>query len=795
MVARLRLRALDRKLLRDLWHLRGQLGAIGVVVACGVATVVTTRTSYTSLLVSRAAYYEQYRFADVFVHLKRAPVSAGSRLAALPGVAGVETRIVHGVTLDVPGLSEPATGLLVSVPARGRPVLNDLHLRWGRWLEPPPERRNEVIASEAFATANGLGVGDSLGAVLNGRWQRLQIVGIAISPEYVYEIGEGGLFPDNRRFGVLWMSRDAMAAAFDMTGAFNDASLRLERGASVPQVLAGVDLALERYGGTGAYGRDDQVSARFLNDEIAQNRVSGTVVPAIFLGIAAFLLHIVLGRLVATEREQIAVLKAFGYGDWAVGWHYLKFALVALLLGAAAGVGLGLRFATLTIARYAEFYRFPEFVFRVDWTALALALLITLIAAVLGAVSAVRRAVRLPPAEAMRPESPARFRAGVLERLGLDRALRIPTRLIARSLERRPVKAALSALGIALAVSVLLVGRFFVDAILRIADVQFRHVQRENLTVLFNAPRPSNVVYALRHLPGVLRVEPLRSVPARLRAAHHSRRIAVLGLEQDGELRRLVGADFGVTPLPPEGVVLTAKLAEILGVVPGDSVTIEVLEGARPVRRMPVVGTVDELIGLSAYMDAGALQRLLREGATRSGALLRVDPAFAPSLYSRLKRLPGVGGVASRDAALASFEATLARSIGLMTTILIGFAGALAVAMVYNAARIALSERGRELASLRVLGFTRGEITALLLGEQALLALAGIIVGLGIGYGLCAVLSRLYQWELFRIPLVVSGGTYAFAVAVIAVAALVSGLLVRRRLNRLDLVAVLKTRE
>jgi putative ABC transport system permease protein len=478
-----------------------------------------------------------------------------------------------------------------------------------------------------------------------------------------------------------------------------------------------------------------------------------------------------------------------------VGWHYLKFGLVALFVGAAAGVGIGLRLATLTITRYAEFYRFPDFVFRVDWTAVGLAVLVTLVAALLGAVSAVRRAVRLPPAVAMQPEPPLRFRGGAFERLGLDRALRVPGRLIARSLERRPVKAALSALGIALAVAVLLVGRFFVDAILRIADVQFRHVQRENLAVVFNAPRPGHAWYELTRLPGVVRVEPFRSIPARLRAAHHSRRVAVVGLAGAGELRRLVGADYGVTPLPRAGIVLTAKLADILRVIPGDSVTIEVLEGARPVRRVPVVGTVDELLGLSAYMDAAELHQLLREGTTLSGAFLRVEAAAGPALYNRLKRLPGVVGVSSRDAALASFEATLAASIGLVTTILIGFAGTLAVAMVYNAARIALSERARELASLRVLGFTRGEITLMLLGEQALLALAGIVAGLGIGYGLCAILARLYEWELFRLPLVLSGRTYVFTVAVIVTSALVSGLLVRRRLNRLDLVAVLKTRE
>lgn len=787
------LKALDRKLLRDLWHLRGQMTAIAVVVACGVAIVVTTRSSYGSLLASRAAYYGDYRFADVFAHLTRAPDALRERLAAVPGVAEVDTRVVTEVTLDVPGLAEPATGRLVSIPVGRRPILNDLYLRRGRW--PESGRRNEVLVSDAFATANELPVGSTLGAVINGRWDRLTVVGVALSPEYVYEIGAGGLFPDNRRFGVLWMSRDALGPAFDMVSAFNDVSLTLAPDAVEADVIARVDRLLERYGGLGAYGRSDQVSARFLNDEIAQNRVSGTVIPAIFLGIAAFLLNIVLARLVSTEREQIGVLKAFGYADRVVGWHYLKLALVALLLGAVAGIALGLWLAAQTNSRYAEFYRFPTFLFRLDGTAVGLALLVTVVAAVAGAAGAVRRVMALPPAIAMLPEPPARFRAGVFERLGIHRLLAAPERIVARNLERRPWKAALSALGIAFAVAILVVGRFFVDAMRYMADVQFRHVQRENLSVAFNAPRSATVRHELERLPGVLEAEGYRSVAVRLRAGHRSRRTALLGLDGLGELRRLVGRDLRSVALPPEGVVLTEKLGEVLRVAPGDTITIEVLEGARPERRVTVAGFVNELLGLSAYMDREALNRLLWEGATLSGALLRVDPLAAPGLYERLKRLPGVAAVSSRDALLTSFETTLARSIGIMTAILVGFAGALAVAMVYNAARIALSERARELASLRVLGFTRGEIARMLLGEQGILTLAGIATGLGMGYGLCGVLAGLYQWELFRIPLVVTRQTYAFAIVVILAAAAASAVLIWRRLARLDLVAVLKTRE
>lgn len=784
---------LDRKLLRDLWHLRGQVAAMGVVVACGVAVVMATRTSYRSLLDSRAAYYTEYRFADVFAHLKRAPESLAERLAAIPGVGQLETRILVEVTLDVPGLAEPATGRLISVPDGRQPGINRVHLRRGAW--PEPGRRDQVIVSEAFAIANRLEIGDAIGAVINGRWQQLRIAGVGLSPEYVYEIGGGNMFPDNRRFGVVWLSREALAPAFDMEGAFNDLSLTLSPDGNEDVVIDQLDRLLLPYGGLGAYGRSEQISARFLSDEIAQTQVSGTIIPAIFLSVAAFLLHIVLARFIGNERQQIAVLKAFGYTDWAIGWHYIKLALTALLLGAVGGIALGLWFAQRLNVLYADYYRFPSFLFRVDGTAVAIAFLVTLVAAIAGAAGAVRRSVRLTPAAAMQPDSPGQFRAGALERLGLQRLFATPARIIIRNLERRPLKAVLSALGIAFAAAILVVGTFLFDSMRYMAVVQFRHVQREDLSVVFTGPRSAGVRYELARFPGVLRVEPFRSSPVRISSGHRNRRIELLGLEPAGELRRIMGSDLVPVSIPPGGIVLTSKLAQVLQVKAGDTVSIQVLEGKRQLREVPVAALVDEMLGINGYMDQSALNRMLEEGNTLTGSLLRVDPALRPELLARLKRIPAIAGVTSREAAMAGFQDTLDESMGLVTSILITFAAALAVAMVYNTARIALAERARELASLRVLGFTRGEISLMLLGEQALLTAVGIAAGLALGYGFAAWLTSKYQWELFRIPLIVSARTYAYAAAVIVGAALFSGLLVRRRLNRLDLVAVLKTKE
>ena len=787
------MKAHNRMLWRDLWHLRGQVIAAALVVGCGVAAFVSMRATYESLLRARDDYYQAFRFADVFVSLKRAPSSIATRIAEIPGVAQVRTRVVLQVTLDVPGLAEPASGRLVSIPERPRPMLNDLSLRAGRYVE--PGRDDEIIASEAFAVANGLKVGDSLGAVMNGRWKQLRIVGVALSPEYIYEVGAGTIFPDNRRFGVLWMGETALASAYNMEGAFNDVALALAAGASQADVIERLDLLLARYGGLGAYGRDEQLSHRFISDEIAQNRVTSTFVPGIFLGVAAFLLHMVLTRLTALQRTQIGLLKAFGYSNREVGLHYLKLALVTVLAGLALGGALGLYAGTWLREVYRDYYRFPRLAFEVSPHVLSLTLLIVLAAAGLGALGAVRRAVRLPPAEAMRPEPPASFHAGLLERTGLSARLPPSARMIARSIARRRGRSSLAVLGIGCAVGILVVGRFGLDAMSYMLQVQFQLVQRDDATVLFTEPESAGIRNEVARLPGVLGVEPFRTVPARLRFEHRTKRIDLTGLPPDGELRRLVDEKLRPVQLPVSGVLLTRKLGELLRVKPGEAITASVLEGARPVRTLMVAGLVDEPVGIGAYMDLHALNALMREEGSISGAYLKVDSHNAAALYRALKHLPAVSGVAFRDAVLRSFNQILDRSMRTVSVVEVLFACVIAFGVVYNSARIALSERGNELASLRVLGFSRREVTWLLLGEQGLLTLLAIPLGFALGIWTAWLLVRRLSTELYRIPLVLNSATFSFSALIIVIAALLSGMLVARRIDRLDLVAVLKSRE
>jgi putative ABC transport system permease protein len=778
---------------RDLWHLRGQVIAAALVVACGVMAQVSMRSAYLSLQGAQTSYYSDYRFADVFAQLKRAPESLAEEIRALPGVAQVRTRVVADVTLDVPGLLEPASGRLIAIPERQAPVLNDLYLRRGRYIE--ASHPDEVLLSEVFAQANKLDVGDKLGAILNGRWRELTVVGIALSPEYIYEVGQGMLFPDNKRFGVLWMGREALASAFNMQGAFNDVSLTLTRGAEEAEVIARLDQLLLRYGGLSAYGRQDQLSNRFLTDELGEIEISSTYIPAIFLGVAVFLIYIVLSRLVVMQRTQIGLLKAFGYSNLGVGLHYLKFSLVTVLAGMLPGILFGLYLGEKINNLYRDYFHFPELPLLISPEVIAWATLLSLLAACAGAIAAVRRVGALAPAESMRPEAPANFRAGIMEKTGVVRWLSASMRMILRNLSRKPWKAVLSVLGIGLAVGLMMVARFMLDAVDHMMLVQFNLVQRDDVTVLMHDPRAAGSIYDLRQLPGVLRAEPFRAVPVRLRHEHRSKQIEVIGLSPDSELRQIIDVKLHPIALPPDGLLLTKKLGQMLGVTTGDTLMLEVLDGERQVREMTIAGMSDEFIGIGAYMDAAALARLLREDNLISGAWLRIDPLFAEPLYAKLKRMPVVSGVVIHSAMIRSVQEIVDSAFNIVSTIEMLLATILIGGVVYNSVRIALSERGNELASLRVLGFTQREVVVLLLGEQALLTLCALPVGLLIGYGMCAALVPAFDRELFRLPLVFSMQTFIYPVLTTLISALLSALLVARRLKNLDLIAVLKTRE
>ncbi len=785
--------ALTRKLLRDLWRLRGQALAIAAVVAGGVATWVIAFSTIDSLETTQRAFYRDYHFTEVFAQVTRAPDHVAARVAELPGVRTVDARVSDQARLAVAGFDDPVTARLVSLPAHGEPHLNRLYLRSGRL--PAPGVDNEVVISEPFADAHGLDPGARVEATIHGRRRTLEIVGVGLSPEFVYQIQPGSLFPDYRRYAIGWMREPALAAARDMEGAFNDLVIKLAPGARPETVIPALDRLLARWGGTGAYGRADQTSHEYLSQEIEQLRAMALIVPLLFLGVAAFLLNIVTGRTIRLQREQIAVLKAFGYGNRTVGAHYLLLVALMVLLGALPGLALGAWAGHGMAQLYSEFFRFPFLAYRLSpGTALG-GVGVALLAALAGTALAVRHAVRLPPAEAMRPEPPASYRPTLVERLGMQRWLDQPTRMILRHLERNPVKALLSVLGIALAGGLMTVGNFQKDAIDYMIDVQFGLAGREDATVTFTERTGRAALFELAALPGVRAAEPFRAVPVELVSGPRRHRTGLQGHEPDARLHRALDDELEPIRLPSEGMMLSSWIAGKLDVRAGDTLTVEVLDGSGRVRTVPVVGTVREFIGAAAYMRIDALNRLLGEGPVVSGAYLSLEPGRHQETYNRLQRRPRVAAISQRRAAIDAFQATMGETLLIFAFVNTLLAGSIALGVVYNAARLAYSERARELGSLRILGFTRGETAYILLGELALLTLAAIPLAWILGRGFCELIAAGVASELFRVPPVVEPDTYGIAAGVIIVAAALSAMAITRRLYRMDLVTVLKIRE
>jgi putative ABC transport system permease protein len=531
---------LDRKLLRDLWRMRGQAVTIALVVACGIGGFIATHSTHDSLTRARDTFYETSQFPHLFADLKRAPNAVARDIARIPGVAQLRTRVVQDVQLDMPGIQQPLSARIIGLPLDAESGMGRLTLRQGQWIT--REGSDQVLVNERFAQARGLQPGDTLYALLNGKLQKLTVAGIVLSAEFIYATRGGGL-PDDEWFGVLWMDAKRLSAAFNMEGGFNSVVLRLEPGASEPAVVRTLDRMLEPYGARGASGRAEQISHKIVSQEIEQQRVMGTLLPAVFLAVAIFILNVVLHRQVASQREQIAALKALGYDDRAIVAHYLKLVAVIVSGGIVIGRGAGAVAGRL----HDPHVRGLLSISPISSTRPCLGCSSPLPVRVSPARCSVpcRRSGGswpFPPAEAMRPPSPPSFRPTLIERLGFARWTTPAVRMIVRNLERRPLRALFTILGIAGSVAILIAGTFWRDAVDHFMDVQFNRVQPGMVYLSFVEPLGPEVMHEVNRLPGVLHAEVSRTIAVRFRHGHLAQRAPLIGIAPGDRLQRAIDA-------------------------------------------------------------------------------------------------------------------------------------------------------------------------------------------------------------------------------------------------------------
>lgn len=785
--------ALDLKLVRDLWRMRGQAVAIAVVLAAASATFILSMGVHQSLTLTRDAYYSENNFADVFASMTRAPRSVVDQIRRIDGVQQAQGSIQQYAILDYPDRTEAVRALLQSVNEYGHDRLNLVHLKEGRM--PAPEKPGEVVVGEAFALATGTGPGDEVDAIIYGNLQRLTIVGVGLAPDYINALAPGDIIPDDTRFGVFWMGEKALEAATDRTEAINALSVKLQRGASEEDVIRSVDALLAPYGGTGAYGREDHPSHAFLESELDQLEAMVLVIPPVFLLVSTFLVYIVLGRMIRTQRSMIGLIKAFGYSNAAIAAHFLKFALAIALLAMAIGSVLGVWMGREMTELYARYYHFPFLRFSFEPEVFFAAGALAMASAALGAISGVWAAVRLTPAVAMSPPPPPVYRAGAMERLGERAGFTATGHMIVRHISRWPGRAAITVSGVALSIGLLFATLQFLDSSYYMLESYFYRSQRHNLSVTFTEGRNEDVIYEIAQMPGVLRVEPQRAIAVEMSHGNLIERTALEAVWPGSILTARIDQNGQLISMPPGGLMLSNQLAGQLDVEAGDQVHVAMLGGRRTQAMLPVAALVDEFIGARAYATSSTLSDLARDGASFGSALLWIDPQSRDTLIAQFKKMPAVLSIGDRNLEMERFEEMIQDNINTMILFYIAFASAIAVGVVYNSARILFSERAHELATLRVLGYHSREVAFVLVGEIALLVIVSVPVGLIVGVWLAQLMLLMFSSDLFRLPFAPQNATYAKAALVVLIAASATAFAVARRVIGLDMVRVLKARD
>jgi putative ABC transport system permease protein len=788
-----------RKLMRDIRSTSMLMLAVAAIIAIGATCFIAMQSAYFNLRTAKDDYYRRCRMADFWLDMKRVPVTELPLLMDIPGIAQWHDRVQFPATVDLPDSSGPINARVISLPDRRRPVINDIVLRQGSYFT--EQRRNEVIVSEGFAQYHGLRPGDLLPLVINRRRQELWVVGTAISAEFTYMLDAGSLIPDPQRFGVFYIKRSYAEDVFDSVAAANQVVGLLSPEGVVREaiVLRELERRLAEYGVFAAIPLRLQMSNQFLSNEINGLGAFATVTPVIFLITAALVLNVLLGRLARQQRTVVGTLKALGFDDRRLFLHFLTYGLLVGAAGGVAGSLLGYLAASGMTLVYRNFFAFPALPSTIYPQTHAIGLLVSLSFALLGSWRAAGRMLALRPAEAMRPEPPRSGGRVFVERWvpALWRQMSSGWRMVFRNVLRGRFRSVASAFS-ALAGSALLANGFMMlEAQNFLVCFQFEQVTRSDIDVGFNSEQGEEAWRDLQRMPGVQRVEPTLDLACTLVSGPYRRLSSVTGLLSQATLTVPHDRQGRPIDVPPSGLVLHQRLADQLHVRPGQTLILYPVKGERRPLQAVVARISDSYIGLSAYASIEYLSQLLGESLVLSGAQLRVDqrPQQLAAVYQELKRTPAIQSIQSRRDMIDTLKRTLLRNQWVFVGLLVLFAGAVFFGSVLNASFVNLQERRREVASLRAMGYTAGEIGSVFLREALLVNLAGTLLGLPAGYFLVVLTARAYDSDFFRLPVVWAPWIIAVTVALGALFTLLAHVLVQRAIQKLVIREALNVRE
>ncbi len=783
------MKTLDRKLLREVKHSRGLILTITSLMAVGVMCFIYMHSAYDNLNLAKEQYYSQCRMADFWIDVKKAPLAELAALTKIPGISEIRPRIQSFATVDLERVEEPLNSLVLSLPDTQRPVINDIVLKRGGYFT--GRRRNEVIVNDAFARQHGLYPGGWIHLLLNNRREELMIVGTAISSEFVYLVGPGNITPDPEHFGVFYLPQSYAEEVFDFDGAANQVVglLSPEVRERPEETLRRAELLLGDYGVFSTTARKDQPSNHFLSDEIRSLGTFASILPTIFLAVAALVLNVLMVRLIDQQRSTIGMLKALGYSNGEIFVHFVKFGALIGLASGLPGLAAGYGMAELITKIYHRFFEFPNLVNRVYPVWYLTGLAIAIVCALVGTVHGARLALRLQPAEAMRPRPPVAGGRIWLERFArLWRRLGFGWRMTLRNLVRHRLRTGVGIMSVAFGAGLMVAGFMLREGVEYIVEFQFNQVMRSDFDLTFKDERSSEAVVEARRLPGVERAEPVLDVAGDFFHGPYRHKGVVTGLAADARLtvpRDRVGRSVRV---PEAGLAMTRKLAQLLHVEAGDVIEFEPIKGLRQRRAVPVAEVIDSYVGLSVYADIHYLSRLISEELAVTGVQITADPqpAVRHALDQELKQLPALQSFNGRQNVIRNVTETVLKTQAIFISLLVVFAGVIFLTSLLNTSLISLAERRREVATLRVLGYTAWQVGGYFFRQSMVVTVLGTLAGLPLGYGLCMWVTARFDTEMFRFPLVSPPSVWIQTWALALLFGVLTHLAVQRDIHRMD---------
>ncbi len=784
---------LKRKMLRDLMENKLAYSACLVIITIGLMLYTSISIVMDNLYEAKDNFYREARFADGFARIRGMPEAQVSRLAAIEGIAEIEGRLVKDVRVLYPEQEKNVYLRLVSLPGDKANPINTPLLMEG---SPLNQNTREIWVSPSFFEAQGLALGEQLPLLVEGRALSFTIVGTAQSPEFVYAMRTGReLYPMPETFGIAYLPFAVMKTLFQEGDQVNDLVFLLQPGYGYSDVEERLKPRLESYGLLSIFPRENQASHLILSMELQQLEGSATAMPLLFLGIAGAILYILLKRMVEQQRGQIGTLKAFGYTNGELVLHYLSYALWLGFCGGLLGGSLGIWLSFPFTEMYAIFFQLPGLSSQISYKYVGLGMILAFIFSALAGYFGCRAALKLQPAEAMRPAAPPPGHHTGLENWQFYwNLLTVQGKMATRNLFRNKQRSILTTIGIMFAFSMIATTWYFRTVAEILVFEQFALVQTHNLQVNFARPLSlQGVERELGRFPGVKRLEPMLEVPATLKYRWLEKDSVILGLPHDAFLYNIL-TDKGERVAPPrEGIVLAQRLADELGTRVGAELLLESY-WARDTLKVEVVGIVPQYLGSNGYMEIEALNKLLGLGSLATAALLSLEDEAIPALRERYREAKPVAVMEESGALLDTFDELMA-SFGYMQYVFAVFGFIIAFAIIYNTSIVSLSERKRELASLKVMGMTSGEVLQVLTFEQWLSSILGMLAGIPFTLVLMHAMSRAFATDLFSIPVRTEAGLFIVALLGTVFSVLVAQWTIARRIGGLSLVEVLKERD